>query len=328
MRVIAALMGALLLVAAGSAAAQPAAQPCLPGAALGVSRTIEIDAASGPRFGQLQYKDFDFLEDGEIVLTFDDGPLRHNTLAVLDALAAHCTKATFFLVGRMALSDPEMVREIGRRGHTIGTHTWSHRNLKSVLAAQARGEIELGISAVQRALGAPIAPFFRFPYLSDPKGMQDYLGERRIALFSIDADSFDYRTQNPATVQRSIVRQLLEKRKGIVLFHDIQPSTANALKGLLDELKARGFRVVHIIPKVPATSLADYDAMADKAFAEKRVAAAGHPLARRSVVWPLSAGEVQPSGSLVTRSGGGPERPAPRGEEQEEENWQAKVFRR
>ena len=50
-----------------------------------------------------------FLADGEVVLTFDDGPLRAYTVPVLDALAAHCVKATFFLVGRMAVADPELV---------------------------------------------------------------------------------------------------------------------------------------------------------------------------------------------------------------------------
>ena len=113
-----------------------AQEACTPGPnALGVSRVVEIDTSAGPRFG-VQYKEHDLLADGEVVLTFDDGPLRAYTKPVLEALQAHCTKATFFVVGRMAVADPEMVREYARLGHTVGIHTWSHANLHGADAAQ------------------------------------------------------------------------------------------------------------------------------------------------------------------------------------------------
>src|SRR5262245_28201006 len=115
------LAGGVLLGALVPVTAQEA---CTPGPdALGVSRVAEIDTRAGPRF-VFQYKEQDILADGEVVLTFDDGPLRVYTKPVLEALAAHCTKATFFLVGRMAVADPEMVREYARLGHTVGIHTW------------------------------------------------------------------------------------------------------------------------------------------------------------------------------------------------------------
>lgn len=66
---------------------------CQPGPnALGVSRVVEIDATGGPRFGRLQYRDHDFLQDGEVVLTFDDGPHPSFTPMILDALDEHCTR--------------------------------------------------------------------------------------------------------------------------------------------------------------------------------------------------------------------------------------------
>ena len=80
---------------------------------LGVARTVAIDTSLGPKFGA-QYKSSDFLADGEVVLTFDDGPSRP-TRDPLDALAAHCTKATFFMVTAAAFGDPEMVMEVDRR---------------------------------------------------------------------------------------------------------------------------------------------------------------------------------------------------------------------
>jgi peptidoglycan/xylan/chitin deacetylase (PgdA/CDA1 family) len=253
--------------------------------ALGISRVVEVETSNGPQFGHQQYSDLDPLRDGEVALTFDDGPLRPYTQAVLNALEAHCTKATFFIVGRMAVADPEMVKEIARRGHTIGTHTWSHRNLRTLLPYRVKAEIELGFSAVRKAVGGPIAPFFRFPYLSDSSSAITYLRQRQIAIFSIDADAYDYRTRDADTVHLTIMRQLMEKRKGIILFHDIQPSTARALKKLLDDLQARGFRVVHFAPKAAATTLPDYDMLAEKALVKNRMVAAEHPLALRSSLW-------------------------------------------
>jgi hypothetical protein len=96
---------------------------------------------------------------------------------------------------------------------------------------------------------------FRFPYLSDSRAMITYLPQPYIGIFSIDADAYDNRTRDGATVHRTIIRLLLEKRRGIILFHDIQPSTAKALKGLLEDIQARGFRVVHFVHKAPATTL-------------------------------------------------------------------------
>lgn len=283
-------------LAVGGLALSPAwaQQACVPTVgkdnALGTSRTVEVDTAKGPRYG-FQYKDqSSFLEDGEVVLTFDDGPLRSYTVPVLEALAAHCTKATFFVVGRMAVADPEMVKEYDRRGHTIGTHTWSHTNLRAAGPARARAEIELGFSAVQKALGKPIAPFFRFPFLADPPGMIAHLGERQVGIFSIDVDSKDFRTRDPVTVHRRVMGDLTRPRKGIILFHDIQPSTARALPGLLADLKAKGYRVVHMVPKATAATVAEFDAQAQQELDRKKTAASAQPLAKRALTWPVASG--------------------------------------
>jgi hypothetical protein len=209
---------------------------------------------------------------------------------VLDALAAHCTLATFFLVGRQALADPELVQEYARRGHTIGTHTWSHANLRALSPQNARAEIEMGFSAVQQALGKPLAPFFRFPFLSDPKTMIAHVQERHIGIFSIDVDSKDFQTRDPGTVHRRVMSHLAHAKKGIILFHDIQPSTARALPGLLAELKAKGYRVVHLRPKATATTVAEFDALAKQELDRKRAKALAQPLAKRALTWPVAAG--------------------------------------
>ena len=245
---------------------------------LGVSRTITIDAAEEPLHGGLQYKTESLLRDGEVLLTFDDGPLPTNTRRVLKALKDHCTKATFFMVGRMAVANPSMVREVAAAGHTIASHTWSHKNLRRRNARRAMGEIELGISAVQQALGKPIAPFFRFPYLADSKAMIAYNQNRNIAMFSIDIDSYDYRTRSADRVRRTIMRQLASRKKGIILFHDIQISTARAMQSLLDSLHDKGFKVVHIEAKSTIPTVSIYDAQAAKLHAKRRYSASIRPV--------------------------------------------------
>jgi peptidoglycan-N-acetylglucosamine deacetylase len=282
MRVLCALALGLCLFAAEPARA--AGEACGP-QALGVSRTLEIDTSAGPRFG-FQYQDPGLLADGEVILTFDDGPLRAYTRPILEALAAQCTKATFFVVGRMALADPEMVQDYARRGHTVGTHTFSHANLQGLSPARARAEIELGFSAVQGAMGRPIAPFFRFPYLRDTKSTMDYVAGRQLATFSIDVDSKDYRTRDPSAVQRKVLADLARQRKGIILFHDIHYSTARALPGLLAELKARGYRVVHITAKSEAATVAEFDKEAQQELGRRKAAVATEPLSRRALTWP------------------------------------------
>lgn len=281
------------------ATSPPPAAGCGSAGAIGVSRTVEIDTTGGPRYGHQQYKDIDFLQDGEIVLTFDDGPLRPYTVPVLKALEAHCTKATFFVVGRMAAADPELVRDTARRGHTIGTHTFSHADARRIGPARARAEAELGISTVSRALGRPVAPFFRFPYLSAPDTTANYLRGRGIGVFSIDADAYDYRSKDPGAVHRAIVSQLTVKRKGILLFHDIQPSTAGAMMGLLSDLQSRGFRVVHMVPKSQTATLAEFDGLADK---EMKRRGSANPLANRSIVLgadPPGRGGQTPGGEVL-----------------------------
>lgn len=287
-------VGGLLLLCGGAGAPDAQSAPQVASCAtrsdlLGLSRIVEIDTTRGPFFGRSAYGSYDFLADGEIVLTFDDGPSRAHTRTVLKALADACTKATFFMVGRMAVADPAMVREVANQGHTIGTHTWSHAKLAGLAADKAEEEVELGLSAVAAALESPVAPFFRFPYLRPNAAAVEYLKTRNVASFMIDVDSRDFRTRDAEAVEKNVLTQLAGRRKGILLFHDIQPSTARALPALLAELKKRGFKVVHVVPKAGASTLPEYDARAAKLLSGK-LAAAKTPLATRAVTWQQSQG--------------------------------------
>ena len=261
---IAALLAACLanIVPVEAQGTQPAQCPGNANA-LGIARTVEIDTTGGPGFGFEQYKMHDFLLMKEVVFTFDDGPWPNNTRAVLAALAQHCTKATFFPIGKHALWHPEILKEVAAAGHTIGGHTWSHANLLKAKGEKAHEEIEKGFSAVKIALGSSPAPFFRFPFLQD-KGNLEYLGSRNIAVFSHDLDSFDFKMRSPDSVVSSVMTKLERKGKGIILMHDFQQATASAMPGLLSELKAKGYRVVHMKAKTPLATLAQWDEAARK----------------------------------------------------------------
>lgn len=262
---------ALAAAAAGLFIAQPALAEDCPGNpdALGVSRTVEIDTSGGPGFGLEQYKSYDFLQPGEVVFTFDDGPWPNNTAKVLKALKDHCTKATFFVIGKHAVWHPNILKQVAADGHTIGTHTFSHANLAKgkMKGEPGRAEVEKGLSAAKFALGAAPAPFFRFPFLQDPADMVSYLGSRNHAIFSMDVDSFDFKHKNPKTVVKTVMNKITKKGKGIILMHDFQKSTANAMPELLKELKENGFKVVHLTPKNSAISIATYDEAIKKEFA-------------------------------------------------------------
>jgi len=250
--------------------APSAASSCSPNA-LGVARTVEIDTTGGPGFGFEHFKEHDFLREGEVVLTFDDGPWPKNTPAVLAALAAHCTKAIFFPIGLHATYEPAILKQVAAGGHAIGSHTWCHQDLsktkghclvngkRQTWEYDPKDEIERGISAVRWAVGGPTAPYFRFPALRQPPELIAYLGKRNVAMFSTDFDSFDFKMRKPEQVRKSVMDKLKKHGKGIVLMHDFQHATAQAAMDILNDLKAGGYKVVFMKPKAPVQTVASYD---------------------------------------------------------------------
>jgi len=276
MRLRTAIRLSCIAFAASAAPALAQGPPCTNPNALGLARTVEVDTTGGPGFGFEQYKAHDFLVLKEVVLTFDDGPWPGNTRAVLEALAQECVKAIFFPIGKHALWHPEILKEVAAGGHTIGGHTWSHANLSgsaktwpkrvakkddapTSIEGKSVEEIEKGFSAIKLALGAAPSPFFRFPYLKDPKEAVDYLGTRNIAVFSHDLDSFDFKMRKPEDVVKSVMTKLEKKGKGIILMHDFQQATAKAVPLILADLKAKGYKVVHMRAKAPLATIAQWD---------------------------------------------------------------------
>jgi peptidoglycan/xylan/chitin deacetylase (PgdA/CDA1 family) len=239
----------------------PAKAPCANPNALGIARVVEIDTTGGPGFGFEHFKQLDFLRDKEVVLTFDDGPWPLNTPSVLKTLAEECTTGIFFPIGKHATYYPEILKQVAAAGHTVGSHTWSHANLnnKKLSEQQDKDEIEKGFSAVKWALGTAPSPFFRFPALQHPPAMVTYLGERNIGIFSCDLDSFDFKASKPQQVIDTVMKKLDKLGKGIILMHDFQKHTAEALPELLHRLKAGGYKVVQMKAKAPVQTIAEYD---------------------------------------------------------------------
>jgi len=226
------------------------AAECPPGA-LGVSRTIVVDPAEHARVGSMQYSESLPLRDREVVLTFDDGPLPPYTSRILDNLASECVKATFFMVGRMVRGYPAIVKRIYSEGHTVANHSQTHPfTFHKMTVDQASAEIEGGFESLRWALGDPkaVAPFFRIPGLLRQNSVEQYLAAHNYMTWSVDFLADDWTHINNKEVARRAISRMEARGRGILLLHDIQPATALALPEILRELKARGFKIVHVVP--------------------------------------------------------------------------------
>jgi len=249
---------AALFLLASSMTGMAGAAECPPDA-LGVSRTIVVDPSAHARLGSMQYTESLPLKDHEVVLTFDDGPLPPYTTRVLDTLAAECVKATFFMVGRMVRGYPAVVRRIYEEGHTIANHSQTHPfTFHKMSVDQAAREIEDGYASLREVLGDAnaVSPFFRIPGLLRQNSVEQYLAAHNYMTWSVDFLADDWTHIKDREITKRALARIEAQGKGILLLHDIQPATALALPVILKELKARGFKIVHVVPATaerPAT---------------------------------------------------------------------------
>lgn len=254
LNIVAALIALAQAVLIGSAQAAE----CPRKDALGTSRVLEVDPGTYPRVGLKSFPQTLALRDGEVVLTFDDGPSPGQTDKVLTALAAECVQATFFMVGRNAADHPDMVRKVARLGHSIGYHSWDHAHLNKLSTDQAEADINQGIAAVQKALHGtastiPSTPFFRFPYFESTPSLLDRLERRGIAVFGADFWASDWIRMTPEEELKLLTGRLEAHRKGIILLHDPQLRTADMLPAFLRYLHEHNYHVVHIVPAAMKT---------------------------------------------------------------------------
>ena len=238
------VLGAIMLAAA----------PAAPGACPGGPRTAPVATAGGVRIGAISYPASAPLADHEIALTFDDGPDDEHTRQVLEILRRHCLRATFFLVGQEAQSDPDTVRAIAAAGHTIGAHSHTHPDSLAALPADAaRAEIADSFAAIRQALApasaedrARLARFFRYPSLIDSPALNDWLAQQGIAVISADLDADDWEDLGSEDILARAIVRTEARRRGVLLLHDYNPKMIAILDRLIVALERRGYRFVQL----------------------------------------------------------------------------------
>jgi peptidoglycan/xylan/chitin deacetylase (PgdA/CDA1 family) len=179
-----------------------------------------------------------------IAMTFDDGPSATLTPKLLDILAAHRIKATFFVIGENVAEHPEIVARAAREGHEIGNHSWSHPNFGKMSDDGVRSQLQRTDDAIKSAIGSR-PTLLRPPYGSitarEKRWIHDQFGYE-IILWEVDP--YDWTRPGPPVVRNRILK---ETRPGsIVLSHDIHPGTIEAMPSTFDALEAKGFKFVTI----------------------------------------------------------------------------------
>src|SRR5438067_12715348 len=179
-----------------------------------------------------------------IAMTFDDGPSAKLTPKLLDLLAAHHIKATFFLIGENVAEHPEIVAREVREGHEIANHSWSHPNLAKMSDDGVRGQLRKTEDAIRSAIGNR-PTLMRPPYGSISTRQKKWINHEfgyKIVLW--DVDPLDWRRPGPNVVCNRIVKNT--RAGSIVLAHDIHPGTIEAMPCVLNQLEAKGFKFVTV----------------------------------------------------------------------------------
>jgi peptidoglycan-N-acetylglucosamine deacetylase len=255
---------AVALTALLAEAGATGAETCGPDK-LGTSRVVEVGTQGGLQVGLKTYPQTIPLANHEVILTFDDGPAAKTTPEILNALADQCVRATFFDIGRNAESLPEIARREVLEGHTVAHHTYSHPQptLRYMSAAAARADLLKGMIAVEKAAygqdfssGEPKdlkdlklhAPFFRFPGFADTEDLRGWLAANNVGTFGVDLWASDWIKMTPEQELHLVMGRLDGLGRGMLLLHDNHQWTADMVPMLLRELKAKGYRIVHMVP--------------------------------------------------------------------------------
>ncbi len=184
------------------------------------------------------------VEGSYVAMTFDDGPNANLTPKLLDLLAAHHMKVTFFVVGENAAAYPEILKRAAREGHEIANHTWSHPNLGKMGDDAVRRELQKTDDAIKTAIGTR-PTLMRPPYGSITARQKSWISDSfSYKIIIWDVDPLDWKRPGPSIVTRRILE---ETRPGsIILAHDIHPSTIEAMPATFDQLAAKGFKFVTV----------------------------------------------------------------------------------
>jgi len=194
------------------------------------------------------------IDPSEMALTFDDGPNDPHTMHLLDVLAKHNAKATFFLIGRYVRQRPEIARAILAAGHEIGNHTHSHPNLVLVSAGRLRQELNDCGKALEDVLGTRIT-LFRPPFGGRRPNVLRTVGGMGLSPVMWSVSGYDWSAKSAAAIAEKVTRQVDARRMPqgeIVLLHDgghlafgaDREFTVEAARKLLERYAAKRFVTV------------------------------------------------------------------------------------
>jgi len=180
--------------------------------------------------------------DAYVALTFDDGPTPL-TADLLDVLADHGARATMFNVGTAVEEHPEMVQEQLDAGHAVENHTRTHADLTTLTPEQVAEEITISNSDLRDAGADP--QWFRPPYGYTDERVKAAVAAAGLQEVIWTTDTFDWKESSP---QQLLDRALAVEPGGIILMHDGQQRTIDALPAILDGLAERGLCFGQILP--------------------------------------------------------------------------------
>lgn len=184
--------------------------------------------------------DFAGEEAPMVALTFDDGPRRSTTGALLDGLAQRGVHATFFLVGEMLEGNEDLIRDMAAQGHQIGIHSYDHVWLTDLSAADFEREVGRTRETL-RGIAGEGSYLLRPPYGGVDRGVEKRAGSP-IILWSVDPEDWKDRD-----VERIVSHIVSNARDGdIILMHDIYQSSVEAALRVVDALHERGFLFVTV----------------------------------------------------------------------------------
>jgi peptidoglycan-N-acetylglucosamine deacetylase len=176
----------------------------------------------------------------KVYLTFDDGPDPSITPFVLECLAKHHAKATFFLLGKQAEQHPSLVRELKSANHSIGNHTWAHSDGWRVSRTAYLADVKKGNEAIANITGS-VPRLFRPPYGRAPLGISRQLNGQQLTYWSLNPRDYD----PLCPISRSVETARTGIKAGhIVLLHDNARTAERQrvlLPILLDTLALQGF---------------------------------------------------------------------------------------
>ncbi|WP_317380787.1 polysaccharide deacetylase family protein [uncultured Intestinimonas sp.] len=175
-----------------------------------------------------------------IAITFDDGPRRSTTTALLDGLAQRGVKATFFLIGAQLEHNEDLIRRMDAEGHQIGIHTYDHVSLAGLSKADFDAQVAVTRQKLMDILGHD-GFLLRPPYGAVDAAVRRNAG-CPIILWSIDPE--DWKDRNAA---REVEHAAANARDGsILLLHDIFPESVEAALAIVDRLHAQGYLFVTV----------------------------------------------------------------------------------